>query len=381
MNVAHGGRRRLVRRIGLAASLGLAGMALAGCSLTDIKNPILRAGWPDGVTPEAQRMRELWTWSIVAAMTMGLIVWGLVFWTLLFHRKKKNSPDFPRQTQYNVPLELAYTAAPFVAIAVLFFFTVQTQNYVNENPSNPDVTVDVTALQWNWQFGYRQAHTAGYNNPPDPSAEDPDRKLNRHFDVSPEVQEAKDRGQTGMREDWSYLYDDQITTVGSTTEIPVLVLPVDQSVRFTLASRDVIHSFWVPEFLFKRDVMPFPEANQSRNVFTIDKIDHPGAFVGRCAEMCGTYHSMMNFEVRAVPEPLFSEYMEIRDPQRNGGKQVSNADALAALQQRHSKAVNPAAEDNMCDYNGTDVCTPTAITTHPFEQRFNQAAAAATEGK
>src|SRR5699024_4747477 len=167
-----------------------------------------------------------------AAMAMGLLVWGLVFWTLMFHRKKKNSPEFPRQTQYNVPLELAYTAFPFLAIAVLFFFTVQTQNFVNENPPNPDVTVDVTALQWNWQFGYREAPTAGYENPPDPSPEDPDRKLNRHYDISPEVQELKERGQTKMREDWSYLYNDQITTVGSTTEIPVLVLPVDQSVRF-----------------------------------------------------------------------------------------------------------------------------------------------------
>src|SRR5699024_6086393 len=158
------------------------GRTLAGRSLTDIKNPILRAGWPDGVTPQAQRMRELWTWSIVAAMAMGLLVWGLVFWTLMFHRKKKNSPEFPRQKQYNVPLDLAHLAFPILEIAVLFFFTVQTQTFVNENPPDPDVTVDVTALQWNWPFGYRGAPTAGYENPPDPSPQDPDRKLNRHYD-------------------------------------------------------------------------------------------------------------------------------------------------------------------------------------------------------
>lgn len=312
-------------------------------------------------------MQHLWTWSIVAAMAMGILVWGLVFWTLLFHRKKKNSPEFPRQTGYNVPLELAYTAFPFLAIAILFFFTVQTQNFVNENPGDPDVTVDVTAMQWNWQFGYRDAPTAGYQNIEDPDA--PGKKLNRQFDISEETAEKAKRGQTKMREDWSYLYDDQIETVGSTSEIPVLVLPVDQSVKFVLASKDVIHSFWVPEFLFKRDVMPFPKANQSRNEFTISDIDKPGAFVGRCAEMCGTYHSMMNFEVRAIPQDLFSEYLELRDPQRNGGDMnVTNADALARIQQEHPDA---------CMYEGTDVCTPTAITTHPFEQRFSQQAAAA----
>src|SRR5699024_1171213 len=96
----------------LAGTMGLAALALSGCSITDINNPVLRAGWPEGITPQATRMQHLWTWSIVAAMFVGIIVWGLVFWTMMFHRKRKSSPQFPRQTQYNVPLELVYTAIP-----------------------------------------------------------------------------------------------------------------------------------------------------------------------------------------------------------------------------------------------------------------------------
>ena len=80
----------------------------------------------------------------------------------------------------------------------------------------------------------------------------------------------------------------------------MLVLPTGKRIEFQLASADVIHAFWVPEFLFKRDVMPHPEANNSVNVFQVDEITKTGAFVGHCAEMCGTYHSMMNFEVRVV---------------------------------------------------------------------------------
>jgi hypothetical protein len=78
------------------------------------------------------------------------------------------------------------------------------------------------------------------------------------------------------------------------------VLPAGKRIEFQIASADVIHAFWVPEFLFKRDVMPDPEANHSVNVFQVTEITKTGEFVGRCAEMCGTYHSMMNFEVRAV---------------------------------------------------------------------------------
>ena len=102
----------------------------------------------------------------------------------------------------------------------------------------------------------------------------------------------------------------------------------------------MIHSFWVPEFLFKRDVFPEPEANHSENKWQVSEINRTGAFVGRCAEMCGTYHSMMNFEIRVVPANDFTTYLQARA----AGK--TNAEALKAINQ-----------------------PPLAISTSPFDTR------------
>ena len=146
-------------------------------------------------------------------------------------------------------------------------------------------------------------------------------------------------------EDRSYLNFDKVETLGTSTEIPVLVLPSGKRIEFQIASADVVHAFWVPEFLFKRDVMPDPVANHSVNIFQITEITKTGAFVGRCAELCGTYHSMMNFEVRVVEPNDFKAYMQ----QRIAGR--SNAEALVAINQ-----------------------PPTAVTTHPFDTRRGEQA-------
>ena len=141
----------------------------------------------------------------------------------------------------------------------------------------------------------------------------------------------------------------------SSTEIPVLVVPAGKRIEFEIASADVIHGFWVPEFLFKRDVLPNPKENNSDNVFQVSEIFLPegqnsGAFVGRCTEMCGTYHSMMNFELRVVEPNDFKAYLE----QRIDGK--TNAEALQAINQ-----------------------PPTAVTTRPFDTRRGELAPQLTQ--
>ncbi|MBC2638595.1 MULTISPECIES: cytochrome c oxidase subunit II [unclassified Rhodococcus (in: high G+C Gram-positive bacteria)] len=324
MNVAQG---RILRRAGLAVSLGIAALLLSGCS---IDNEVLRFGWPSGVTPQAHRMRELWTWSVIAALVMGVLVWGLTFWAVIFHRKKKDSPEFPRQTAYNVPLELAYTAVPFVIIAVLFYFTVIVQNHVLEKEDNPNVVVDVTAYQWNWKFGYRSIDLGegggmydGVDQEAQAAVASAPASEGEHALPGPI------HGKTPQ--DLSYLHYDKIETVGSSNEIPILVLPTGKRIQFELASADVIHAFWVPEFLFKRDVNPNPKENHSDNVFQISEIEKEGAFVGRCAEMCGTFHAMMNFEVRAVSPDKFAQYIELRKPASEGGRDLTTAEALQAI--------------------------------------------------
>lgn len=325
VNVA---QSRILRRAGLTAFLAVTALVLSGCSISS--DNVLNFGFASGVTPQGRRIGDLWTWSVIAALVMGIIVWVLIFWVVIFHRKKKNSPEFPRQTAYNVPLELAYTAVPFVIIAVLFYFTVVTQNYVDEKQENPDVQVDVTAYQWNWKFGYRTIDlkdgTERYEGTDEEAME------NAAVPEEDPAGEALPGAINGVApQDLSYLHYNNIETVGTSDEIPVLVLPTERRIEFVLASSDVIHGFWVPEFLFKRDVLPNPEENHSDNVFQISEIDREGSFVGRCTEMCGAYHSMMNFEVRAVSPERFAEYIELRKPVADGGEALTNAQALEAI--------------------------------------------------
>ncbi|GAA4308513.1 cytochrome c oxidase subunit II [Klenkia terrae] len=269
----------MARRSKLArvAALGvLAVLTLAGC---DLNNEFWRFGWPEGITDQAEQMRQLWTGSVIAALVVGFAVWGLIFWSMIRHRKRGD--ELPKQTAYNLPLEIVYTIVPFVMIAVLFFYTVVVQNRVQERSDNPDVTIAVNAFKWNWQFVYPQTTESNGGTP--------------------------------------------VSTTGSSTEIPILVVPVDQTIRFEVASADVIHSFWVPEFLFKLDVIPGNE-NGRDNVFEVT-VREQGAFVGRCAELCGTYHANMNFEVRAVSGEDYDAYLAARE---DG---LSTYDALESIGQ------------------------------------------------
>ncbi|MBD0022605.1 MAG: cytochrome c oxidase subunit II [Gordonia sp.] len=350
-------RPRIVKQIGLVVALGLGALLMSGCDAHDA----MRFGWPEGVTSEAKDMEHLWTWSVIAALVMGIIVWALIFWTITFHRHKDGEDEFPKQFGYNVPLELAYTAIPFVIIAVLFYFTVVVQNDVEKKQDNPTVVVDVTAFQWNWKFGYQQVTLASgekldllerKGNPDEIEKGSAGGDNKTPFDVQvPEKLEHdghetdEDKpGPAGGRDDdvRNYLNFDTIETVGSSTEIPVLVLPVGERIEFDVKSADVVHSFWVPQFLFKRDVMPFPKQNHSDSRFQVSKIEREGAFVGRCAEMCGTFHSMMNFEVRAVQRDVFDRYIQAR--------------------QSNPEWTNGQALEYVCQQ-------PESVTTVPFETR------------
>jgi cytochrome c oxidase subunit II len=326
----------------LSVVLGGTAVLLSGCSWSEA----IGLGWPEGITPEAHLNRELWVGSLIAALVVGVIVWGLIFWSSAFHRHKKGDTELPRQFGYNMPLELVLTVTPFLIISVLFYFTVVVQEKMLHLASDPEVVVDVTSFQWNWKFGYQKVDfkdgTLNFDGA------DPARKAavvsksearNKQGEEIP----GPDHGIT--MQDRSYLNYDKVETVGTSTEIPVLVLPAGKRIEFQLASADVVHAFWVPEFLFKRDVMPYPHENHSVNVFQVADINQTGAFVGRCAEMCGTYHSMMNFEVRVVQPNDFKAYLQ----QRIAGK--TNAQALQAIAQ-----------------------SPVAVTTHPFETRRGERA-------
>jgi cytochrome c oxidase subunit 2 len=286
------GKRAVARRVvGLAVGGVLTGALLSGCSV----DQAFSFGWPQGgVTPQSHKMFNLWIGSTVAALAVGVFVWGLIFWCIVRYRKRGDA--LPAQTRYNLPVEMVYSVTPFLVIAVLFYYTAIVQTDVNRL-TNADVVVDVNASKWNWTFEYPA--TVGANGAP-------------------------------------------VATVGDSEYIPVLVVPINKRIEFVEHSADVIHSFWVPELLFKRDVFPGSVTNRFQT-----EIETTGAWVGRCAELCGTYHSMMNFEVRAVSEDAFARFLAAK----KAG--ASTPDAIAAMGY-------PA---------DTPLGNPLATTTHPFDTK------------
>ncbi|HEY1177949.1 MAG TPA: cytochrome c oxidase subunit II [Phytomonospora sp.] len=278
--------RRVSRLIGLSVVGAVLTTVLAGCSVEDA----FYFGWPrTKPSPQSEQMFDLWIYSAIAALAVGVFVWGLIFWCIIRYRKK--GEDLPPQTRYNLPMELLFTVTPFIVIAVLFYYTAIIQSNVTKVDEDPDQTIQVTAFTWNWGFSYPGTDT------------DPNREGEQN-----------------------------VITTGTSDIIPILVVPTDQNILFLEDSADVIHSFWVPDLLFKRDVIP-----GVTNKFQVT-ITEPGPYVGRCAELCGTYHSMMNFEVRAVPLADYNAYLQ----HRIDG--MSTQDALSAIGQ-----------------------APYAVTTKPFD--------------
>jgi cytochrome c oxidase subunit II len=300
-------RRRWARRGSTALLLAAFAVLLTGCSAHDAERD-MRFGWPTGITKQATEMRVLWTWSGVAALIVGAFTWGLIFWCCIRYRKKND--ELPRQTKFNLPIELVYSLTPFLIIAGLFYRTVIVEDDVNKITKNPDVVVQVDAFKWNWQFEYQQVKGVTQAYAPEPgqasvSVPATTSGPGGRFLADPTTLTA-DPTTGQVKPGPQYL-----STVGSDDEIPVLVIPVGAHVLFDEHSDDVIHSFWVPEFLFKRDVIPYggKDNNTSRdNRFEIQATS-TGSFVGRCAELCGTYHSEMNFEVRVVSQQTFQTYL------------------------------------------------------------------------
>jgi cytochrome c oxidase subunit 2 len=237
-------------------------MVLSGCSIESFGSKFGNFGWPsNGISLQAHKMYDLWIAAVVAALVVGIFVWGLIFWCIIRYRKRGDA--LPVQTRFNMPMEVLYTVTPVLVVVVLFYFTAITQTDVDKLSKNPDQIVQITAFKWNWEFDYRDGQGVQANT--------------------------------------------VASTVGSSDVIPLLVLPTNETIRFEETSKDVIHSFWVPQLLFKRDVFP----GNVRNVFEVT-LDKEGRYVGRCAELCGTYHAFMQFELVAVSPQKFDQYLQAK---------------------------------------------------------------------
>ncbi|GCD19974.1 cytochrome c oxidase subunit II [Cellulomonas algicola] len=247
-------------------------VALSGCS------DEVQRGWLPGssdaeITDQTARIVSLWRGSWIAALIVGLITWGLILWCVAVYRKRKNDDVLPVQLRYHVPLEVMYVILPIFMVGVLFYYTNRDVTALQDTSAEADIHVQAIGKQWSWDFNYLDddAYETG--------------------------QHAQDVGGS------SGALADQVT----------LYLPVDERVEFTLDSRDVIHSFWIPSFLYKMDMIP-----GKTNTFQVTPTEE-GTYLGKCAELCGEYHSSMLFNVKVVSREEFDAHIqELKDKGQEG---------------------------------------------------------------
>jgi cytochrome c oxidase subunit II len=249
---AHGARapRRLPRAARLAALAGGAAL-LAGCGI-DQEEAFRISGLPVPASDRAPFICDLWVGTWIAALAIGFLVWGLIAWVSIVYRRKRHHDHLPEQVRYNIPIETLYTVVPLFIVGVLFFWTMTNADEVQAKTDDPDVSIGVIGQQWSWTFNY---------------------------------------------------LDEDVYDVGTAATIPQLYLPVNQVVEFQLNSPDVIHSFWVPSFYFKMDLIP-----GRTNSFQVTPTQE-GTYAGRCSELCGAYHSRMLFEVVVVSEQEYQDHL------------------------------------------------------------------------
>ena len=249
-----------LRRAALVAALGSLAL-LSGCSLDEWRNGAM----PDPASEQADHIFYLWRYAWIAALITGIVVWGLIFWVIVRYRRR-HPDEIPIQTRYNLPLEIFYTIAPIIMVVVFFNATINAQNAVLQD-TDEDHVINVVGQQWSWTFNYTDEEATGGEGT-------------------------------------------NVYTSGTASEIPTLVLPVDQTIQFNLYSPDVIHSFGIQAFLFRMDVIP-----GRHNHFEVTP-DTLGTYTGKCYELCGAYHSRMLFNVEVVTAEEYDQYL--RDLQEAG---------------------------------------------------------------
>jgi cytochrome c oxidase subunit 2 len=248
---------KIRRRI---AALGMATVAtvlLSGCT-PEIQRGFLPDAW--GVTNHTDRIINLWNTSWIVLLLVGLLSWALMAWALIVYRRRKGETAMPQQLRYNMPIETLFTVIPLILVVGFFAFTARDMAAIEAKTENPDVVIEVIGKQWSWDFNY----------------------VNENVYFS------------GIQAQFTGTEENIMET------LPTLYLPVGKTVQIDLTSRDVIHSFWVVDFLYKKDMFP---AMTNHMYFTPLK---EGTYVGKCAELCGEYHSMMLFNVKVVSE---AEYL------------------------------------------------------------------------
>jgi cytochrome c oxidase subunit 2 len=224
-------------------------LVLTGCA------KVSGLGFEEGLSSVNDVSLSLWQGAWIAGGVVGVFTLILILWPAIFHRAKASKGEFPKQTQYNVPVEVAYTIIPFIIVAVLFYFTAVKETKIVEKTTNYKHEIKVEGIQWSWQFAYPEAG---------PKA----------------------------------------VVTGTPAQPPTLYVPLGEKVRYTITSNDVVHGFWIPAFMIQMQNLP---GVTNYLEFTANKL---GTYPGRCNILCGRNHAQMLFTVKVVTPAEYKTYLE-----------------------------------------------------------------------
>jgi cytochrome c oxidase subunit 2 len=199
----------------------------------------------DAAGPQAMQLRHLWSimfWSCTAVFVVVLAI------TALAIRRPADTPTAERTLTRSVALGACATAAILFGFLIISFWTGRAVASTQESGA---ITFNVTGYQWWWQIEYSDPNNPSYR-----------------FRTANEIH-----------------------------------IPVGRPVVFNLTSRDVIHSFWVPNLHGKKDLIP----GYVTSIWL--QADRPGVFRGQCAEFCGLQHARMAFYVTAEDDATFKGWL------------------------------------------------------------------------
>ncbi len=204
---------------------------------------------------EGREVNDLYAIFFWVAAGVFVVTAGLIGWSIIRYRERPGDNELPKQFHQNLKLEITWFAIPQIIVIVLFVITAFTLGDVNEQEEQPDATVLVTGFQWGWRFAF----------------------------------EGSDK-----------------VVVGTPQDRAEILLPTGD-VAFILRSADVVHNFYVPRFLMKRDIIP------GRDTRFDVKITERGTYGGVCAEFCGLLHDQMTFTLTAVAPEEFDAWLQSED--------------------------------------------------------------------
>ena len=286
--------------------IGIAAAALlAGCTPTEL-NGFLPGFTESGVaaTNRTEMVSGLWVNSWIVLLAVGVITWGLMGWAAIAYRRRKGQMGLPVQLRYNMPIEIFYTVVPLILVIGFFAFTARDQVELETQYDEPDVEITAIGKQWSWDFQYD--------------------------------------GETDEDTVWTMGVQAQTAPNGDViSDLPTLVLPKGKEVKIKLQSRDVIHSFWIIDFLYKKDMYI------GKDNFWSFTPTREGTYSGKCAELCGEYHSMMLFNVEVVSPQEYEAYLE---ELREAGQTGDINDAYDRLQNEPGTGASDEASEEEGDH-------------------------------